>query len=63
MNKALLSLLSLITIFAIAYGFPMAIVYIGRDTTISIIHFAIGGVGIILLLLTAYIKHRNNRGY
>ena len=53
MKKALWSIYSLVTVFCLAYGFPMAIVNVGKDYKAAIIHFIIGGVGAVLLLIAA----------
>ena len=50
MKKVLFAFYSVMTIFCLAYGFPMAIVNISRNLRLSIIHFIIGGIGVLLLL-------------
>ena len=53
MKKVLFAFYSVMTIFCLAYGFPMAIVNISRNLRLSIIHFIIGGIGVLLLLIYA----------
>lgn len=53
MRKVLFAFYSIMTVFCLAYGFPMAIVNISRNTRLSIIHFVIGGIGVVLLLAYA----------
>ena len=50
MKKVLFAFYSTMTIFCLAYGFPMAIVNISKNLRLSIIHFIIGGIGVLLLL-------------
>lgn len=53
MKKFLFFLYSLVTLFCLVYGFPMAIVNIGKDNMLMIVHFVIAGVGVVLLLIYA----------
>ena len=53
MKKTLEMIYSLVTVFCLFYGFPMAIINIGKDTKTVIIHLIIGGIGLLLLLIAS----------
>ena len=55
MKKALYVIYSIVTVFCIFYGAPLAIVNISRDTRMAIIYACIAGVGVVLLLVGAFI--------
>ncbi|MBQ9457401.1 MAG: hypothetical protein IJU64_02685 [Bacilli bacterium] len=57
MKKAFWGIYSLVTVFCLAYGFPMAIVNVGKDINTAVLHFIIGGVGVVLLLIAASVLH------
>ena len=53
MKKTLEMIYSLVTVFCLFYGFPMAFVYMNKDIKTVIIHLIIGGVGLLLLLIAS----------
>ena len=55
LKKVLYAIYSVVTVFCIFYGAPLAIVNITRDTRMAIIYAIIAGVGVVLLLVGAFI--------
>lgn len=61
MKKVLLGLYALVTLGCLLYGIPMAIVNIGRDSQVVIIHSIIGVIGIALLFAGAFVLMKKKK--
>lgn len=61
MKKALMALYSLCCLFCLGFGFPMAIVHIGKDLRLVVIYAVVGAIGLAMLIGLAvylYVKKK-----